>query len=125
MTHLLACLLCSGTAGVLAPAGSSTGAGLGLQLREPGLAELDRDLRVEAPRPPAFTDESPDGHPGHEGGAGMGPLWIMMGVMMVGMMVVAGAYMMRGHWAAPPGGAPVGSPRQGAIPPTAGARPGG
>jgi len=52
-------------------------------------------------------------------------MWIMMGVMMVGMMVVAGAYMMRGHWVTSFQPAALGSPHQAAIPPVVAFRPGG
>ena len=74
----------------------------------------------------AFADHSSDdGHSGHDDGAHMGPMWIMMGVMMVGMMVVAGAYMMRGHSATSFQPATFGSPHQAAIPPAVAFRLGG
>lgn len=130
MTYLLACLLCTGTPGDLPPRGASPGPTLTLQLRDHALSsDLDRSplgLGSAATAPPAFAEHSPDGgHSGRDDGAHMGPMWIMMGVMMVAMMVVAGAHMMRGHWATSLQPAALGSPPPGAVPPVVAFRPDG
>lgn len=130
MTYLLACLLCTATPGDLPASASSPSLALTLQVHDHALSShLDRDpLRFggAAAAPLAFADHaSDDGHSGHDGGAHMGPMWIMMGVMMVGMMVVAGAYMMRGHSPTSFQPAPFGSPHQAASSPAVAFRPGG
>jgi len=129
MTYLLACLLCTGAPGDLPPPGSSPGSTLILQLgHDAPSIDLEREALGlgSAAAAVAFADGSADGgHSGHDDGAHMGPMWIVMGVMMVGMMVVAGAYMMRGHWATPLQPAALGSPHQAAIPPGVAFRPGG
>ena len=130
MTYLLVCLVCTGSPGDLPPPGSSSGATLTLDLGHPAFSsDLDRDatgLGSAAAATLAFADHSADGdHSGHDDGAHMGPMWIMMGVMMVGMMLVVGAYMMRGHWATSLQPAAIGSPHQAAIPPVVAFRPGG
>lgn len=133
MTYLLVCALCAGTPGQLA---SLEGAGpdaprLTLDLRSdasPVGAERDVSalgFALSAPAPLADHSGS-DGHSGHDGGGShMGPMWIVMGVMMVGMMVALGVYMMRGNATglSPPGA--VSSPQAAAIPVTPAFRPGG
>lgn len=127
MTYLLVCLLCTGSPGDRAVSSDSPGAALTLQLHDAArMSDLGREaLSVDGTVPVSFSDQAPDGGPGRDQGLHMGPLWIMMGVMMVGMMVVAGAYMMRGHWATPVHATAIGSPQQAAIPPVVGFRPGG
>jgi hypothetical protein len=131
MTYLLVCALCAGTAG---PASSS--------IAEPGASALVLDVGRDTSLPDVkerllahgtavaaareLADPSAgEGHPGHDGGAHMGPMWIMMAVMMAGMMVALGATMMRGHRATPlqPGG--TSSPLATALPAAVPFRPGG
>jgi hypothetical protein len=116
MTYVLVCLLCTGAAGDLGSS-SSTVAPPVLQLRAvaPG-ALAPETLRVDVPSRPSFPEQASDGHSGHDDGARMGPMGIMMGVMMVGMMVVAGAYMMRGHLASPLPSTAMAAPHAAAIP---------
>lgn len=127
MTYVLTCLLCAVAPGDLAAPGATFATTLTLRLPDaarPG--DLDpAALRLRQTASLSFSDTSPDGHSGHDGSDHMGPMWIMMGVMMVGMMVALGAYMMRGHWATPLDAAAVGAPHQAAIPPAVAFRPGG
>lgn len=124
MTYLLVCALCAGApvAGAADPGGPS------LRIGEREAAPLERIvLALGQPRaaPLALSDDSGDeGHSGH-GGAHVGPMMIVMGVMMVGMMVALGAYAMRGHWATSLSHGGVASPQLAAIPPENGFRPGG
>ncbi len=125
MTYLLACALCAG-----APvAGVADLGGPSLRISEREAAPLERIvLAVEQPgaAPLALSEESGDeGHSRHGGGAHVGPMVIVMGVVMVGMMVALGAYMMRGHWATSLGHGGAVSPQLAAIPPENGFRPGG
>jgi len=120
MTYLLVCALCAGTAGDIAPRGASPEA--------PRLAlDLERDasadgLALAAPVPVLLAD-----HSGHDGGGGahIGPMWIMMGVMMVAMMVAFGVYMMRGNAVGAFESGALSAPHLSAVPVGAGFRPGG
>ncbi|HEY6005459.1 MAG TPA: hypothetical protein VIV57_21445 [Anaeromyxobacter sp.] len=131
MTYLLVCALCAAMPQQMAARSADAGdPALAPDLRiDASSLELDRAAAALAgarAAPLAFTDQSAsDGHAGHDDGARVGPMWIMMGVMMVGMMVVLGAYMMRGHVAAPLQPGALASPHLAAIPPAAGFRPGG
>lgn len=132
MTYLLVCALCAGTPGPIAfPAATPSDPALGL---EPGrdAPSLGWDppaseLGLARAAPLSLADQpGGDDHSGHDDGAHVGPMWIMMGVMMAGMMVAFGAYMMRGHWVTTSfqPGAPS-PPHLAAIPPQVGLRPGG
>lgn len=126
MTYLLVCAICAGTPGQIA----SQGAGpevprLAFDLdRDTSSLDLERDasalgLALAAPVP--FAD-----HSGHDGGGSrIGPMWIMMGVMMVAMMVVLGVYMMRGNAVGPFEFGAISPPHLAAIPFAGGFRPGG
>lgn len=95
MTFVLACALCATQPA--SPAGESIGPG-NFQLLEERLSL--RDLDVSPLPPPTLTHSldrvpysgSGDGedHSGH-----MGPMWIVMGAVMVVMMVGMGVYVMR------------------------------
>jgi hypothetical protein len=131
MTYLLVCALCAAMPDPIAAPNADAAASVlapDLRIDAPSL-ELERAAAALAgarAAPLTFADESPsDGHAGHDDGAHMGPMWIMMGVMMVGMMVVAGAYMMRGHLATTLQPGALASPHLAAIPPAVGLRPGG
>jgi hypothetical protein len=131
MTYLLVCALCAATPDPIASPSADAGAPVlasELRIDAPSL-ELERTavaLAGARAAPLTFAEQSPsDGHPGHDDGAHMGPMWIMMGVMMVGMMVVLGAYMMRGHFATPLQPGALAPPHLAAFPPAAGFRPGG
>lgn len=125
MTYILVCLLCTAATYTAVPGDhASTGSSpqLTASLRVPDLTTPGRPvaLRTNASAPLSFSDH--DGGPSE--GAHVGPMWIAMGAMMVAMMVVAGAYMMRGHWATPLQQG-VGVPHQAALPPVGVFRPGG
>ncbi len=128
MTYLLVCALCAGT---VAPASSDAGApaipslAVGVERDVPSVAVDRRVLALDAGLLSLADVSATDGHSAHDDGAHLGPMWIMMGVMMVGMMVVAGAYMMRGHWAAPLHAGVAPSPHPAAIPPPVAFGPGG
>lgn len=132
MTYLLVCALCAGTAGQIGPqGGTSDEPTLALQLeRGASLPEQERDapalgLALAAPLPLADHSGS-DGHSGHDaGGSHMGPMWVVMGVMMVGMMVALGVYTMRGNATGFSQPGAVSSPQAAAIPVTPAFRPGG
>jgi hypothetical protein len=127
MTHLLVCALCAGAVGPASSDGAMVAPSLALDVEHgvPSLV-LDRGVLPLRAGVLALADASAgDGHSGHDDGAHMGPMWIMMGVMMVGMMVVTGAHMMRGHWATPLHAGFASAPHLAAIPPAATFRPGG
>ena len=94
MTYLLVCALCSTT-----PQAPDThmltfplSPRLALAEATPLLvADLGSDPRLARDR---FEVQGED--VGSHGASHMGPMWIVMGVMMVAMMVVFGFYMMRG-----------------------------
>lgn len=127
MAYVLICALCGGGAaaggGVVADAASSPAFTLRLGRTTPATA-------LSTPMPFVLAEHDARlplaDHSGHDGGGGshIGPMWIVMGVMMVAMMVALGVYMMRGN--------AVGSvdafgatPHLSAIPVSAGVRPGG
>ncbi len=120
MTYVLVCALCAGTVGDASPPEAA---------RDVSTLASGLELDVSAPASTlAFASTLPlADHSGHDGGSGshISPMWIMMGIMMVGMMVALGAYMMRGS----SGGAfetgAVSAPHLSAVPVGAGFRPGG
>jgi hypothetical protein len=133
MTYLLVCALCTGSPGQLASLeGAAPDApGLTLDLRsDASPVGAGRDVSALGFGPsapvPLVDHSGSDGHSGHDGGGShMGPMWIVMGAMMVGMMVALGVYMMRGNAAglAQPGA--LSSPQAAAIPVMPAFRPGG
>ena len=133
MTYLLVCALCAGTPGQIASLGGEApdGPRLALDLeRDASPLDLGRDasalgLALAAPLP--LGDHSGgDGHSGHDGGgAHMGPMWIVMGIMMVGMMVALGVYMMRGNAVGFSQAGAISPPHLDAIPVSTAFRPGG
>lgn len=120
MTYLLVCALCAGTAGDLVPREAAPDA--------PRLAlDLERDvpalgLALAGSEPVPLAN-----HSGYDGGSGahMGPMWIVMGVMMVAMMVALGVYMMRANDVSAFETGAVSAPHVAAVPVGAGFRPGG
>lgn len=118
MTFMLVCALCTATVGESVP--SQVG-------QDASTLPLRLELDVSAPggmptEPVPLAD-----HSGHDGGSGahLTPMWIMMGIMMVGMMVVLGVYMMRGSGGSSFEAGSVPAPHLSAIPIGAGFRPGG
>ena len=118
MTFTLVCALCAATSGELVP--PQVG-------HDASTLPLRLALDVSAPSanlavPVQFAD-----HSGHDGGSGaqIGPMWIVMGLMMVGMMVALGVYMMRGSGGSGVETGAVPAPHLSAIPTGVGFRPGG
>lgn len=120
MTYVLVCVLCAGSAGEVAPPEAA---------RDVPTLASDLELEIAAPASTlALASTLPlSDHSGHDGGSGshVSPMWIMMGIMMVGMMVALGVYMMRGSGVSAFETGAVSAPHLSAVPVGAGFRPGG
>lgn len=93
MTFLLVCALCASSSSSPAEVRSEP-AGLALtapaSLRVLALVPAGPNLALR------YDDPSASHGGSHGGDSHMGPMWVVMGVMMVAMMAAAGVYMMRG-----------------------------
>lgn len=78
-----------------------------------GAADLAIRLR---PAAPLRHDGTHSDAGGHGSGNHMGPMWIVMGVMMVAMIATAGIYMMRSGAESPRAAGAVAVPRAGGGP---------
>jgi hypothetical protein len=120
MTYVLVCALCAGTVGDASPPEAA---------RDVSTLASGLELDVSAPASTlAFASTLPlADHSGHDGGSGshISPMWIVMAVMMVGMMVAFGVYMMRGSGGGAFETGAVSAPHLSAVPVGAGFRPGG
>jgi len=110
MTYLLVCALCSTT-----PQAPDTHM-LTLRLASRlALAEATPLLLADRGSDPRLARdrlEVPGEDVGSHGASHMGPMWIVMGVMMVAMMVVFGFYMMRGGNLVPAPGSDLSFPSE-------------
>lgn len=94
MTYALVCALCAATSGSTEWS-PPRGDGSQFALSAPAASPSDLSLRPVAPALALdYSDHTTAG--GDHGSSHMGPMWIVMGVMMVAMMAAAGFYMMRG-----------------------------
>jgi len=94
MTYALVCALCAVASGSTE---WSPPREHGSQLAFSAPATNPSDLTLASAAPTLALDYSDHTNAGGgHGGSHMGPMWIVMGVMMVAMMATLGFYMMRG-----------------------------
>lgn len=110
---VLTCALCAAVPGTVSVSSSARTALLDGGL---SLGQIDHPRRA-APVPLALAHTSDQGGGGGDHSDHMGPMWILMGAMMVVMMVGMGVYLMR-HSATGQvlGNAALASPAQLALP---------